>query len=288
MGVLTERPEITDTNAIEQAKQDKIDLNCEIAGIDNGRMKRFLNDGSITYHGETKKQKAEREFHTMLDMLLAQDPIYAALYHEVTEEVGKAKQAVELAMIDINQRLEASDRRLQFLRENAAELKDGTKVFKSSIDNSIYTEHGKRLTAEEAQNIAFTGTEPSLDEYQNTKASYDLAVSQKAEVETYQRDVLDPATKRINDKDEPPSMDELKELNKTIETKMPDIVKANGHNVSLAINASNEYSTSVAHDIEKTQLNVPDMAKSFDLARVDIPDLGEIPENAPVPTRTLN
>ncbi len=125
MGVLSDKLQDEGIESKKAAERDMIELNHEIAGVETGRIKRFLNEGSLSFSGETKKEKAEREFRTMLDMLLAEDPIYAALYKQVTEKIEKAQQAVNLALVDINQRLEAFDRKLQLLYDNAAELPDG-------------------------------------------------------------------------------------------------------------------------------------------------------------------
>ncbi len=222
-------------------------------------------------------------------MLLGEDPIYAALYTKVTEKVEKARHAVDLVLIDINQRLEDSERNLQILRDQAAELQDGTKVFKSTTDGSIYTEHGKRLSGEKAKNIVFPDHAPKWETYRSEKAAHDTAARQKQEVEAYQSDVLDHATKRMNDEDNPPSMDELKKLNEAIEAKKPEIVKSKLLNKELSTNTVKQSSISNAHEqVEKTNLNVPDMGQSFDLARVDIPDLDIKPETEPMPAETLS
>lgn len=92
----------------------------------------------------------------------------------------------------------------------------------------------------------------------------------------------------MNDKDNPPSMEELKELNKTIEDKMPDIVKTYAHKEMSVKNTANSSSNSVAHElVEKTNLNEPNIDKAFDLARVDIPDFGTKPEHESTPEKTL-
>jgi Asp-tRNA(Asn)/Glu-tRNA(Gln) amidotransferase B subunit len=133
MGILTDKPQDTEIDSKITAKLDRIDLNNEMAGIDTGKSWRFLSSNSPSHPQVRKKLETEREFRSMLDMLLTQDPHYAALYKKVTEKVEKAQQAVDLALVDINKRLEASDRKFQVLRENAVQLQDGTKVFQSNL-----------------------------------------------------------------------------------------------------------------------------------------------------------
>ena len=248
--MLTDKPVDIGLDSKSPAERDRIDLNHEISGEPTGRIQRFLSGGSTAYTGETKKKKAEREYRTLLEMLLAEDPQYAALYRKVTKKLEKAQQAVGQVLIDTNQRLEASDRKLQILRGNAAELQDGTKVFQSTDNNSIYTEQGKRLNNEEAQDIEFSDNAPSWEAYRAEKESYDTAMRQKAEVETYQQDVLEVAKERINDKENPLSLDELEELETRIEDEMPDIMRSNYNNDVLTSNTiKGSSSISAAHDL---------------------------------------
>ncbi len=287
MGVLSDKPQDIGIESKTAAERDMIELNHEIAGVENGRIKRFLNEGSLSFSGETKKEKAAREFRTMLDMLLAEDPIYAALYKQVAEKIEKAQQAVDLALVDINQRLEASGRKLQLLRDNAAELPDRTKVFQST-DGSIYTEQGKRISDEKARSIIFPDSAPSWEIFKAEKETYGTAARQKEAVDIYQKTVLDPTTKRMNDEDDPPSKDELKGLNDRIDNKMPDFIKQDFKIKDAANNKVEISSISNAHgQVEKTNLKVPDMGKSFDLARTDIPDLGNALDTKPAPVKTI-
>lgn len=284
--MLTEKPQDIGMDSKSPAERDRIDLNHEVAGVETGRLKRFLPEGSAGYSGETKKKKSEREFRTLLEILLAEDPHYAALYTRVAEKLEKAGQAVDQALLGINQRLEASDRKLHYLRRQAAELEDGTKVFQSTEDGSVYTEGGESLSDENAQDIAFSDNAPSWEEYSAEKEAYDTAARQKQEVEDYQRNVLNPATERMENADDPPSMEELEELERRLETEMPDVVRTELHDKELSTQIAERSSTSAAHDIvNKTKLDVPEMGEAFDLARVDVPDLGPVPGIEPAPIK---
>lgn len=222
---MTDKPESIGLESMSQAERDRIDLNHEMSGQPVGRMPRFLPGNRSDIYGETEKKKSERRFQSMLDLLLAQNPLYAQLYYEVRERIDKAQQAVDRALLDIKEGLEASERKLKLMREQAAELLDGTKVFKSSVDDSIYTEDGRRLSPKEAQTIRFADAAPSWEDFRQEKAKRDNTRRQAETVETYQRDVLDHAETRMNDKDNPPSIDELKAFDEDIQRKMPSVVK---------------------------------------------------------------
>jgi hypothetical protein len=261
------------------AVRDRVDLGHEMAGVETGRIRRFIADGASGYAADSEEKKARREHRSLLDMLLIEDPQYAALYQRVSEKLDHAQQAVESALVNINQRLEGSDRKLQQMRESAGELEDGTKVFRSSVDGSIYTEDGQRLSDKEAQNINIPEGAASWEDYRRQQEERDLALRQREEVERYQREVLDPIKERLRDPDNVFSKEELQNIDKNIEASLPDILKNEHKGSDHSISATeSSTSTSAAHNmVEETNLEVPDMSKAFNLARVDIPDLGLAP-----------
>jgi len=274
---VSEKPQDIGLDSKSPAERDQIDLNHEISGEPTGRIQRFLSENSHDIYGESEKKKSERQYRSMLQMLLAEDAQYAALYSQVTKNLDKAYQAVDQALIDINKRLEDSGRKLQILRENAAELPDGTKVF-SSENGSIYSEDGKRLDDEEAQKIEFSDSAPSWEEYKAEKEVYDTATRQQVEVETYQRDVLDHARERLNDENEPPSMDELGEIERDILAKKPEILTKYFYEENL-LEADTPQDLTVAQGISETPaLNTPPINMHFDKARLDLPNLEALPQ----------
>ncbi len=222
---LTEKPEDNGMDSKSSVERDRIDLNREIAGVSTSRIQRFLSDDSFNMYGDSEKKKSERQYRSMLEILLTEDAQYKALYTKVTKNLENAYQAVDSALININQRIEDSDRKLQFMRDNAPELADGTKVFKSAHDNGVYTEDGKCLNDANTQNITFSNNSPNWEEFKSEKETFDTATHQKTEVETYKHDVLDHAKERLNDEDNPALMDELEDIQGDIESKMPDLVK---------------------------------------------------------------
>ncbi|WP_316364682.1 hypothetical protein [Candidatus Thiodiazotropha sp. CDECU1] len=287
---MADTPEDVGLDSKAQTERDRIDLNHEHAGNDTGRIKRFLVEGASGYSAQSEEKKSERRLQTLLEILLAEDPQYAALYKRVSEKLNDAQQAVDSALVDINQRLEASDRKLQQMRENAGELEDGTKVFRSSLDGSIYTEDGQRLSDEEAHNINIPDGAASWENYRRQKEERDLALRQREDVERYQREVLDPSKDRMNDPNNPPSEEELKGIERRIEDEIPDVVRNKLLKSELQASHVEHPPISAAHEmVEETNLNVPDMSKSFDLASVGVPDIAPAPDSVPnqQATRTL-
>ena len=281
---MADTPEDVGLDSKAQTERDRIDLNHEQAGDDTGRIKRFLVEGASGYAADTEEKKARREYRSLLDMLLMEDPHYAALYSRVADKLDRAQSAVDKAMIDIDRRLETSGQALQRMRENAGELEDGTKVFRSDKDGHIYTEDGQRLSDEQARNVDIPDGAASLEDYRRQKEERDLALRQREEIERYQREVLDPSKDRMNDPNNPPTKEELKGIERHIEDEMPEAAR-DDYRSDIAVEAYDGASMSAAHEmVDETSLNVPDMATAFDQARTDIPDFGPVPEIEPDPS----
>lgn len=279
---MAERPEDIGLDSKDRAERDRIDLNHEMAGDDTGRIKRFLSEGTTSYTSDSKEKKAERRTQSLLHMLLAEDPQYAALYKSVTEKLEKARQAVDQALIDINQRLETSERELQNMRDQAAEREDGMKVFRSSLDGGIYTEDGQRLSDEEAQEISIPEDAPSWEDYSAEKEARDQAARQREDVERYQREVLNPIEERMRDPNNVFTKDELEEIDRSFGDDIPPVIRTHYDSDPTPEPVSSS-SASAAHDmVEETDISsAPEMGKAFELASADIPDFGSAPEPAP-------
>lgn len=274
MNQLSDKPEHVGVDNKPKSEQDKIDLNHEISSVPTGRRQRFLTQNDYDIYGkESEKQKSERRYHSMLEMLLAEDAHYAALYNKVQTQLYDARRALIKALSDITQSLEAFERMLQGIKNRATENRDGVKVFQSAIDGAVYTENGERLSDDEARKIRFSANAPSWEEFKEAKNKVKTVKEQKTEIEVYKRDI-DRSEKRLHDKDNPLTVDELKDLQKDIEKIMSEkTVEAHSQYTSPNVQAVMQ-SPSVAQDVQgKIDLSVPDVSAAFDKARYEIPDL---------------
>jgi hypothetical protein len=278
MGDVTDRPEDAGLDINTPTKRDQDDLNRELLGANASRQSRFFPGDAADLYGDSEKAKSERAYRSLLDMLLAEDPQYAALYNRVSEKIIHASRATDQALIEANHRLEESVEMLQKYRESAAELPDGTKVFRSSEDGHIYTEDGRRLTDDEAQGVSVPDDASSWEDYKALREAIDRAERDIQEIERYKREVLQPAQEQMSNPNHPPSKEELETLNEELDAQMPDTVRTQ-YEAEIAANfAVSETGMSVAHQsIEPTRLDVPDLSKSFDLASGD----SSMPELAP-------
>jgi len=257
--MVTETPESIGLDSKSPFERDQIDLNHEIAGVDVGRMQRFLLDNSLDPRNENSEKKKSERAMTMLRYLLENDAQYAKRYFEVAEKLDLAQQEVDGALSDITQRIAVSDRELQDLRDDAAKLEDGASVFKSS-DGSIYTEGGQRLSDEDAQKIDIPDGAPSWEEYKAAQERHAVLLRDRQDIERYEREVLKPAQDRMQDRDNPPSSDELDQIEQDIDTKMPASVRKYSANAQVTAAPT----LSVAQEMQGSpSLSVPDLDALF-------------------------
>jgi hypothetical protein len=281
------RPEDIGLDNMPQSVRDLRDLGHELSG-ETSRINRFLPEGSSGYGAQSEEKKSEKRYQSLLEMLLTEDPQYAALYSRVAEKLDRAQSAVDKVMADIKQRLETSEIALQRMRDSAPELADGTKVFRSRKDGHVYTEDGQRLDDEQARGIEFPPDAASLEDYRAQKDAQDTALRQREEIERYQRDVLDPMKERMRDPDHVYTKDELEEIDRNVDASLPDMLREDYRSADPSVSAvEGNTTTSAAHNmVEATNLDVPEMGRAFKAASVDIRVPGSPPALNPVQETT--
>lgn len=199
------------------------DLQNEIAGRETGRRARFLKDGPSSEAAKKKERDAQRRALTRLAQLL-NDPVYRAKYDSVLHILSDAEQATEAAIDQLNSQIDAVQSELDDMMNNAARLPDGTRVFRGA-DGVVRREDGSVVEDHLAETIIWTGNEPSFEEVQDAKARLDDLQAALDAANGYQNDVLGPARDRITDSDNPPSLDDLDDIENEIRSKMPKIVQ---------------------------------------------------------------
>lgn len=260
-----------------RAKRDLDDLNAELTGMETGRQQRFLaGDKSVRAVEERKRKEEEQAFQSLLEMLLRENARYARLYNEVKEQLARTEQAVDAHLHQVEQERGATAQRLRRIREGAATLPNGARVFRSSTDGSLYTEDGQRLSAETARGVAIPEGAPTWEEYAREVERSRQLRQEAQDVERYREEVLKPAQERMNDKDNPPSMEELEDLRKQVEAAAPPALAARirtaGERARPALSAAHSM-------VSATTLDVPDLGKHFDNARAP----ARTPQATPLP-----
>ena len=202
--------------------RDMIDLNNESAGRETGRIKRFnlpVSDKALN----AEKEKDEHRFNALMRLL--QDPHYARLYRYAVTTFTTAEEAVEKAKGKLEQESELAEKRRRELLDKAAQLPDGAKVFQSLNDGRIYSEHGEDVTHRKDSITGLHPNSPSWEDYRYAMKITEEIERQRHEVETYQREVLDPIKERLGDTENPATPDELEKIITRVNAKMSPAVR---------------------------------------------------------------
>lgn len=198
--------------ADKQRQTDFDDLQNEIAGRETGRIRRFLPGD---HRAEQLARNSRDQALTALQLMLMNDPEYAALYHEVDDLLALAETATQRALDQSERDLLQAEDNLSDTLENANKLPDGTAVFKDAKGN-VWTEDGRLLEPGEAESIVWKDGAPTCEDYRKQKQSTEEIREQIEALRRYQIDVIGDARDRMNDQDNPVSKEELKDIQKDI------------------------------------------------------------------------
>ncbi|MEM8575702.1 MAG: hypothetical protein AAGF48_13845 [Pseudomonadota bacterium] len=219
-----ERMRKEDARAMRQ-NRDFRDLQDELAGRENGRLKRFLSDEEHSPRAAERKRAERMEAMTRLELLLATNQAYAQQYRQVMDQLMIAEAATARALAKAEAAQAQAEDDLQALRDRAARLDDGRLVFKDA-DGRVRDETGKILPDIDPDSVAWPMNAPTYEDWEKAQDHAQNAAETVDRVRDYQVDVLGRARDRLSDETNPPDENKLEEILGNIEEQMPPEVKA--------------------------------------------------------------
>ena len=218
-----DKGELTNHWEIEAARtreDDRRDYERELAGIDIGREARFHGTEFVEERRQGRsgassaQRSAQREFTSRLQMLLATNPGYAALYNDTMGALGDAEKAADDALEKLEAALTKARRETQNMLERAAKLPGGRSVFKDK-DGQVWDEHGERISADQAASIQWRGDEPTREAFID-QSRYAKDISRSVdEMRGVQVD-LGGIREEMTAKDNPPTQERVEDLRNQI------------------------------------------------------------------------
>lgn len=245
-----------DNDLNDRRKRDHDDLQNEIAGRSTGRQRRFL-PGDRSGSDVNGKRKASDGTLSALDLLLLTDPVYAALYRQVTDALTVAETETADAIDEAEAALASAKADLRDVLEKAARLPDGRHVFRDA-QGRVWTEDGEVVDPDTAAGIQWRGDEPSREDYLTRKKVVEDWQATLDSLRDYQTDVLGRARDRLNDPNDPPSEDELRAI----------LAKIRGGRPAL----ENQIAAELAKDFDLPD-DGPSAPSSREAPILDVPDL---------------
>lgn len=267
---MPERPEAeiepTESRSIDVLPRwlrDLIECNLEASEQDAGRLKRFTPRKGEAGH-ELKKAEEEHWYQALLRSL--QEPEYVRLYRQAWDAVELADEAVRRALKKLEgERLSARER-LEDLLDSAVTLADGRKVFQSE-DGRWHSQDGQVVPLTEVSSfVDHRRRQPSWEEFLMAKSARDHVERRQQEIDSYREDVLEPARGRLQDKNTPPTSEDVKQIIERTRAKMPPDVLAVVEDIRPEPHEKRERgaAASVAEQhVGPTSLDVPDLFAKF-------------------------
>jgi hypothetical protein len=210
-----------------RAERDLADMQDEMAGRSTGRPARFFtgDSGGDTRKGKERKEAERAQFMSALQRMMA-DPVYAERYKAFDTKLRQAEESTVAVLMILNDRIDATKERLDEFREQADTLPGGTRVYRTADGEKAYTEDGRLLSGEEMESVAWSDDAPTWEEFEAQRQELEQLEQAKREVLDYQEDVLDPARERMNDPDDPISLEEIDGLEQSVEKGQPTAITA--------------------------------------------------------------
>lgn len=213
----------TDMQIATKRQQDFDDLQNEQAGRDTGRMQRFGVSQSQQAEIQRKKDEKFRDHLTALERLLRDNPAYAALHQQVMKLLNEAEHAAQRALDQAREDLCLANESLEDIQDRANQLPDGTRIYKDA-DGNVWTEDGRLVSQEELEGVVWKDGAPSWENYLNGKQAADDARSRIKDIEDYVYNVLGPSRDKMTDPNNPPSKDDMEDIDRKIRDKAPKAV----------------------------------------------------------------
>lgn len=211
--------EIEAKSRLLRQAQDQDDLNNEQAGNEVGRIGRFgLEQTSVNAEA---KRKQERK--SLLEQMLL-SAAYSEAYGLAMSALNNAESTAYEALLDVSENLSASEAKLAEIKDKAQELPDGAKVFRAK-DGSVFGADGTQIPADQAANIAWNDNAPTWEEHQKAKQARDSDLDRYNKLIGFETE-LDGIRDRMEDKNNPPSLDDIKGMKQRIAEMQRDAVSA--------------------------------------------------------------
>jgi cell division septum initiation protein DivIVA len=229
-----DKGELTGIWEIEAARtreEDRRDFERELAGIDIGREARFhgtefVEDRRQSRSGASSTQRSsQQQYASRLQMLLATNPGYAKLYNDTMGALGDAEAATDRAIAKAQKALDEARQQLEQTLTRAAKLPDGTRVFRDARGN-VWNERGQRVSEVDAEGIEWRGDEPAYEQFLEESESVKDRLTRLEALQGYRVDTLGGIRDRMDDKENPPSSEEVEGFKREIHEKMPPEVHA--------------------------------------------------------------
>ncbi|MFT4924527.1 MAG: hypothetical protein ACI8WB_000605 [Phenylobacterium sp.] len=207
---------------------ERADYTAAISGRDNGRIKRFGFEGKAIQD----KARKEREKQSLAQALKI-SAAYAKLYNSTMQSLHDATTAVYEAQLLASMALEKTQAALKQTLTEASMTPDGVAVFLSQ-DGAAYDQDGKKLDDEVLMGVFWQENAPSWETYQARQNDVQAKQERLDLMNGHDLRLAELQTK-MEDEDNPLSMDELKAVNEEVKNIIKDTKRSHTAEIEFSI-----------------------------------------------------
>lgn len=199
--------------AIEAARKlDEFDA--ELSGTVSGRIAKHLPEDHSSKPGARQRRAEKARAHRMtLEMLLAGDPAYRAAHEQAMGTLQDLEAQTEVALTAVRAAIETETDALDEMRGRGSVLPDGRKVYRDD-NGDAFTEDGEKIDGPALDGVVWRDDAPSYEEIKAQRERIAQLRQRETNILRYQTDVLGHARARLTDNENPPSREEVAELEK--------------------------------------------------------------------------
>lgn len=208
--------------------QDRADYTAAVSGRDNGRIKRFGFEGKAIQD----KARKEREKQSLAQALKI-STAYAKLYNSTMQGLHDATTAVYEAQLLASMALEKAQTALKQTLSEASMTPDGVAVFLSK-GGAVYDQAGQKLDDEVLMGVFWQENAPSWETYQERQNDVQAKQEQLDLMNSHDLRLTELQTK-MEDEDNPLSMDELKAVNEEVKNIIKDTKRSHSAQIEFSV-----------------------------------------------------
>jgi len=158
------------------------------------------------------------------------DPAYAVLYRDTVDLVNDYGMRAEAALAEAEQVLNKAQIDHDLILGKAARLPDGRYVFKI-LDGKMYDQDGYLVDGPDADGIIWPDDTPSYEDYLSSKKTVSDAKHNVQLWQDYLIEVIGVTRDRLNDPENPPTPDELRDWQEKIVDEFPRAMNQQAVNI---------------------------------------------------------
>lgn len=214
--------EFEEENPLERVRADRArdqdfrDLQDEIAGLNNGRINRFLGDGETSeLRGRKGQGERGRQAISQLDQMLVE---------QTTRSLRQAQIRLDAAQERIDQMRADTGEKIRDMTVRAARLPDGSMVFKDK-KGAVRDANGDLVDPVLAETIIWTGNEPSYEEWAAAQDRLKKLDELEAEVQKERLEIgeKEAAIDGMGDLESVESLEDLQALERELDSTIADL-----------------------------------------------------------------